>query len=244
MAKKNNKQINSNKIIPNKIHPWRICPAGQHWVQSHLLHIPPSLNNPAGSLTTRSGHCHSNSSHKDSIYPLEIHEISINFFDSVPEKTSPIDLRFKKGNDFDLFIQGWTKYWNDIFKPEDPLDPNLVKALIATESGFNSNAVTKVGKTKLYARGLMQVTDQSLKILGDTKGELHDYLVHLTQQELLDPNFNICAGIRWLFRKKEIAESRLNKKLTWSEAIQNYKAEKNGSKLIDRVHNYYKKLKK
>lgn len=37
---------------------------------------------------------------------------------------------------YDPLIAEWTQYWNDILKPHEPLDPNLVKALIYTESGF------------------------------------------------------------------------------------------------------------
>ncbi|MEQ1664042.1 MAG: hypothetical protein ABL927_01550, partial [Bdellovibrionales bacterium] len=54
---------------------------------------------------------------------------------------------------------------------------------------------------------------------------------------------NICAGIRWLFRKKEIADSSARRELSWNEAIQKYKAEKKGTKLINRVIDYYNKLK-
>lgn len=67
-------------------------------------------------------------------------------------------------------IAGWTKYWNEVLLPKDNLDPNLVKALIATESGFNPDAKIKVGKKAGYARGLMQVTDWALNILKDEGG--------------------------------------------------------------------------
>lgn len=60
---------------------------------------------------------------------------------------------------------------------------------------------------------------------------------------MLDPNLNICAGIRWLFRKKQIADSAAGRDLSWNEAIQKYKAEKKGKKLINRVIDYYNQLK-
>jgi soluble lytic murein transglycosylase-like protein len=44
---------------------------------------------------------------------------------------------YPNADKFDQQIRGWVRYWNDIFQPSDPLDPNLIKALIATESGFN-----------------------------------------------------------------------------------------------------------
>lgn len=54
-----------------------------------------------------------------------------------------------------------------IFNLDDPLDPNLVKALIATESGFRIDP-----KTNKIARGIMQVRNTTRKYLADIKGEL------------------------------------------------------------------------
>jgi hypothetical protein len=226
-----------------KSHPWRLCPSGEHWVVTHPLHVPPSEKNPAGSLTTRSAHCHGNPSHKDSLYADEISEIAQQNFANLEGGPTPNNLGFKKGNDFDHLIRGWTKYWNEVFKPKEPLDPDLTKALIATESGFRPDIIVKVGKTKNRARGLMQVTDESQKILGNPKSELKDQLVHVDQDDMSDPNQNICAGIRWLFRKKQIADIEAKRELTWLEAIQKYKAEKKGAKLINQVIDYYSKLK-
>ena len=151
---------------------------------------------------------------------------------------------FANGNSYDELIRGWTKYWNEVFNPTEQLDPDLVKALIASESSFNPNIVVKVGSTKNKARGLMQVTDETQKIIGNPKGELKDQLVHVDQEDLTDPNLNICAGIRWLFRKKQIADSEAGHELSWLQAIQKYKAEKKGNKLINRVVDYYDRLKK
>ena len=44
---------------------------------------------------------------------------------------------FDDANKYDVLIRGWVRYWNEIFQPKNPLDPNLVKALMATESSFN-----------------------------------------------------------------------------------------------------------
>lgn len=226
-----------------EIHPWRLCPYGQHWVAEHRLRVPPSRMLPSGKLTTRSAHCAENPSHKDSLYSDEIREIYTQHFADLVGLPTPDALGFKNGNIYDSLIRGWTKYWNEVFGESEPLDPDLVKALIASESSFNPDVVAKVGKTKNRARGLMQVTDESQKILGDPDGELRDQLVHVDQKELVDPNLNICAGIRWLFRKKQIAESKAGHSLSWEEAIQEYKSEKQGKKLINRVLEYYHRLK-
>lgn len=89
-------------------------------------------------MTTRRGHCAHNPTGKDQLYPDEILEMAKQNFPKVKEKPCPIDLGFEnKGDQYDDFIAGWTKYWNDVFSPKTPLDPNVVKALIASESGFN-----------------------------------------------------------------------------------------------------------
>lgn len=101
--------------------------------------------------------------------------------------------KYSQSKKFDQLIIGWTKYWNDVLKPKIPLDPLLVKALIATESSFRSSAKIKAGKKAGYARGLMQVTDWTVKILEDEKGELRDYLVNVDQKDMNNPNLNIAA---------------------------------------------------
>ena len=63
-----------------------------------------------------------------------------------------------------------------------------------------------------------------MAILGDDKGELKDHLVKVTDDDLLDPDSNICAGIRWLFRKKDTASSRLGRQATWEEGVEDYKS--------------------
>ena len=47
-------------------------------------------------------------------------------------------------------------------------------------------------------------------------------LFHIDQKDLFDPSVNIAAGIRWLFRKKEIADAKLGE-ASWIETIMFYK---------------------
>lgn len=68
----------------------------------------------------------------------------------------------------------------------------------------------------------MQVTDESVQLLKSPK-ELRDQFVNLTDEDMKDPNLAICAGIRWLFRKKQLAEARLKRKISWREAVQDFK---------------------
>lgn len=120
-------------------------------------------------------------------------------------------------------------YWNDIFKPEEPLDPKLIKALMASESSFRQDPppghVRKKDAKKLKnpAKGLLQITRQTLKILNDPDGELKNHLFNIDSKELLTPSVNICMSVRWIFHKKVMATRRLKKEATWMEAIAEYK---------------------
>lgn len=212
-----------NKKASSEPHRWRLCPAGQHWVVSHPLHINPSKANPEGKVTTRHGHCAKNPSGKDQLYPLEISVISQNHFHKIKPSPCPINLGFKKnGNSLDKTIAGWTKYWNEVLRPQIPMHPNVIKALIASESGFDSTMLANK-KNSNSARGLMQILNSTRKTLGDEKGELQDHFLSVTKEELNDPNINICAGIRWLFQKQKLATAALGREATWEEAVMNYK---------------------
>lgn len=231
-----------------KSHSWRLCPAGQHWVSAHPLSVPISQKNPDGK-TTRGPFCRTNPSHKDQIYDDEITAISHKHFGRLKKLPTPNKLGRKNGNNYDRAIAGWTKYWNDVFKPKDPLDSNFVKAMISSESDFVEAAKVLASKGN-WARGLMQVTDETLSILSDEKGEIKDHLVNVNQNSAHDPNLNICAGIRWLFHKKALLEHRLKRNATWEEAAMEYKAytgplkrgDKSALKQRDKLRTRYKRL--
>ncbi len=177
------------------VHPWRACPYGEHWVTVHPLNVPPSKTHPEGALTTRHGHCAHNPSRKDQLYPDEIREIANRHFLNTKNKPCPLSLKFPNGSKFDDLIAGWTQYWNEVLQPAEPLDPNFVKALIATESGFNPNLLANK-KNQKSARGLMQILDATRKILDDGTGEIKDHYITATRSDLNEPSINICAGIR------------------------------------------------
>lgn len=218
-------------------------------MREHSLHTSPSKKNPGGITTIRHAHCANNPSGKDQLYPDEIQEMVLKNFSKVKEKPCPFDVEFKqKGSYYNDLIAGWTQYWNDVLKLNPPLEPNVVKALIATESGYNHKILANK-KDQNSARGLMQLTNDTRKILGHEKGELKDHYLTLTRDELNDPSNNICAGIRWLFRKREIASSLLGRTATWAEAIFEFKgirtvSEKEAKKLMDRFNKKLEELSK
>jgi soluble lytic murein transglycosylase-like protein len=235
-------------MASNKI-KWRPCPSGQHWRKEHYQ---PTYRKTDGTVVK--GHrvsagCCKNPSKKDQIYSDELKVIAEKFFSKLKGAPSPDDLGFgKDGTKYDELIRGWTQFWNDILNAKDPLDADLVKALIATESGFKQNP--KVGSAK--ARGLMQVTDETRKILADDNGELKDHLVHINQKDITDPTLNIAAGTRWLFQKKILAGVRLKRTATWDEAIAEYKSYLNKMikdpnyvpRPMKNLRSYYNRLKK
>jgi hypothetical protein len=201
-----------------KVHPWRFCGIGEHAVRTHPLHIPPSKSNPEGEVTTRHFHCAHNPLRKDIFTPIEIHAVAQRHFSRLKGPPCSLPLKFKNGSEFDDLIRGWTRYWNEVLNPKEPLDPNLVKALIASESGFKiKSGSTK--KSRAAAWGLMQLLPDAVRILGDEHGELKDHYVDLTRKDLLDPNLSICGGIRWLFQKNSflhpivLAEALTGKRL-------------------------------
>jgi hypothetical protein len=137
-----------------KSHPWRICPIGEHWVNRH----PKKLK--TGKVTDHDGHCRKNKKSKGDFYHAdELILIAQTHFDSLSSDPHvmpiPHSLKFPNGNKYDLLIAGWTKFWNDVLNPEEPLSPDLVKALIATESSFRipKDQSSKDGR----ARGLIQI---------------------------------------------------------------------------------------
>jgi hypothetical protein len=209
-----------------KLHIWRMCPIGEHWVSAHPLHTK-------ARVSTRRGHCRTNPSKKDQLYPDEMLEIAQSHFGRLKKLPAPIKLGATNGNDYDRIIAGWTKYWNEVLDPKDPLDSNLVKALISTETDFRRNKKVLASKRN-WARGLMQVTDETINILKDESGELKDFLVNLDENKAYDPNLNICAGIRWLFHKKKLLESRLGRAASWEEAAMEYKSYTQGIKKADK----------
>ena len=216
-------------------HPWRRCPLGEHWVKQYRR------RGKRGFITVR-GHCAKNPSKKDQIYPDEIQGIAADHFDWLTGPPTSNDLDFRDGNKFNEFIRGWTKYWNEVLETDPPLDPNLIKALIASESSFNLKAKKRAGRRAGYARGLMQITDQTLEILRNENGELKNHLVNVSQPDMFDPNLNICAGVRWLFRKMTIAKSKYGTSATWRHAVAVYKSYKPDDDGMNGFDEFYRRL--
>ncbi|HVE44765.1 MAG TPA: transglycosylase SLT domain-containing protein [Gammaproteobacteria bacterium] len=248
-----------------KVHPWRICPIGQHYVKTHSEHIHPGREHPAGQVIIRHAHCANNPSHKNhnnqDIIPKdilsfeELQMIAKTYFLDLKGLPKSNVLEFTHADEFDSQIRGWVLYWNQVFNAKDPLDPNLVKALIASESSFNSETEIRTLNGTGVAHGLMQLTDDTLDAISGRKVDLKDSFVQITPQEAMDPTANICAGVRWLFMKYAIARERitnakLDREATWDDAVAEYKgilksiieSKNSNTKEMIIFRNFYRKL--
>jgi hypothetical protein len=126
---------------------------------------------------------------------------------------------YKNADDYDEVIAVWTDYFNKKFNATPPLDPDVVKALIASESGFRLDPPEN--KTAL---GITQITKQTLKVLQDPKGEAKDFVFNdIRQKDLKNPNVAIPMSIRWLLRKRETTRNKLKRTPGNEELILEYK---------------------
>jgi hypothetical protein len=203
------------------------------------------MRTPSGKIVQRRGGCVHNPSGKDQIYSEEMKIISDSEFSNLTVAPAGKALGFSQGNKFDSEIRGWCKYWNEVLGGDNPIDPDLVKALIATESGFRSSVRIKDGSGQGHATGLMQITDATRKILSDEDGEIHDHLVNVSEAELKDPSLNIATGVRWLFHKRNLAAKRLRREASWEETIMVYKGyKKKDHPQMNKFMKTYQELKK
>jgi hypothetical protein len=232
-----------------KIHPWRLCSIGKHYVKEHQERIPPSKKHPEGEIIIRHAHCASNplgknkKEVKDMLSFEELQIIAKTHFSDLQGPPKANVLHYGRADEFDDLIRGWVLYWNEVFKEDkNPLDPNLVKALIASESGFHPDIINYKNPPKIGpARGLMQLTDMTLRILYGHEIELRDHFVYLSHVTVMDPSANICGGARWLFQKRAGAKERYakvdpNHEVTWIDAVAEYKGVLSG--ILDKGNNH------
>lgn len=184
-------------------------------VREHPRRVPVSNKNPGG-ITIVDRHLR----HIDGRY-LDAKMIQ-DVFESYDKKSiiypNKDKLELPDENKYDDYIAVWTDYFNKKFKFKEPLDPNLIKALVASESTFNPNAVNKT------ATGLTQITTATLKILHDLEGETKDFVFKdIRRKDLKDPNISVALGTRWLAYKKQYAEKILKRPASSDEVIQVYK---------------------
>lgn len=188
-------------------------------VREHPLHVPVSQKNPTG-ITTRDRHLR----RIKGTY-LDANEIELIFknYDRkeivLPTK-GKLSEKYKNADKYDEVIAVWTDYFNKKFNTYPPLDPDVIKALICSESDFKSDPI---GNRKI-AIGIAQITKKTLKILQDPNGEAKEFIFKsIRQKDLKDPKISIPMAIRWLHRKNQTAASKLKRIPNFEEIILDYK---------------------
>lgn len=124
-----------------------------------------------------------------------------------------------KADAYDEVIAVWTDYFNKKLNANPLLDPDIVKALIASESDFRLDP-----RENKIAFGIAQITKETWKIIQDPKGEAKDFIFKkIRQRDLKDPNIAIPIGVRWLLYKSKRAEAKLGRSPTPEDIILEYK---------------------
>lgn len=145
---------------------------------------------------------------------------------------------------YDDYIAVWVDYFNKKLKLKSLLDPDMMKALIASESTFKPHAINA------KATGLTQITTDTLKILHNLSGQSKDFVFKdIQKKDLKNPNVSIALGVRWLAYKKQYADELLKRVATSDEVIQVYKGILNDNsdkakRIMKDYRGFYEKLKK
>ncbi len=226
-----------NKILV-KPDSFEMCPPGYHVVKGHQRTCE------SGASTWVDDHIRKN---RSKIRPGLLRENIHFLFWSSKKKYSALNeiIGFEGlGAEFDQLIQFWLDYWTEqgIQFPKD-LDPVLIKAMIAVESAFDPSKVTKAkGST---AAGLMQITDQSLRVLGgfpnkDKWIEMRKNLIHVEKVDKLDAVINIALGIRMLGHKW--SQIKKSSKQSIRQVVRDYHSRDAGGDIYaDKVLSLYEK---
>lgn len=220
-----------------KPNPSEMCPPGYRVVRGHerVCH--------SGTVTWVDAHFRKN---RNRIKPgLLIENIHYLFWNAKDKYSSLKQIPdYPQGDQYDDLIQFWLNYWKSQgLKFPDDLDPLMVKALISVESGFNPNAKSKDPKST--ASGLMQVTDQMVRVLGGFPNktgyiEVHKNLIHIKYEDKLDPNVNTALGIRLLGHKYSQIPKE-NPKNARNMLKMYHQWNKHGEKYADEVLSRYRK---
>jgi hypothetical protein len=186
-------------------------------VRAHPLHVPVSQKNPTG-VTIRDAH-------DRNISALDTEALKMIFAKYGRSKIAyPSEgklAEYPNADKYDDLIAVWCDHYNKQFPPTPPtaaLGPNVMKALIASESDF------RLAPPNPKAIGIAQITPATWKIVQDQKGELKDHFFkNFLKKDLKVPDIAIPIATRWIFRKRELARQKLKREPTSEEIILEYK---------------------
>jgi soluble lytic murein transglycosylase-like protein len=98
--------------------------------------------------------------------------------------------KYSFADNYDELIAIWTDYFNKKFSSDSLLDPDVVKALIGSESSFKLDPVNPI------AFGIAQITKETFKTMQDSKGEVKEFIfTKFTLKDLKDPNVAISMAV-------------------------------------------------
>jgi hypothetical protein len=207
--------------------------------REHPLRVPISQKNPTG-ITIRDRHPR----RLKGTY-LDRDEVESTFKEYDRKKLIyPGKLEVQGSEKYDELIAVWTDYFNRKLNADPPIDPDMVKALIASESDFIENPKNP------EATGIIQITPETFQILQDSRGEAKEFIFKdIRKKDLKDPAINIPMGIRWLHRKKRLADGKLGRAATHEDIILEYKGllkskSKYKESALTKYRKAYAKLKK
>jgi hypothetical protein len=186
-------------------------------VRQHLRRVPVTKKNPTGVTVVRQHFRRLPGS------SLDAREIESTFKshdrkDLVYPTPGKLN-KYTNADKYDEIIAVWADYFNKKFNANPPLDPDVVKALIASESGFRADP-----SENKKAFGITQITPDTLEILQNPRGETKDFIFEkISQKDLKDPNVAIPMAIRWLHRKRATAKNQLGRVPNDEELILEYK---------------------
>lgn len=211
-------------------------------VRSHPMQVPVSKKNPTGT-TIRDQHLR----RLPGTY-LKREDINETFKShnrqDILYPTAGKISEHKTADDYDELIAVWTDYFNTKLKIDPPLDPDIFKALLASESGFRLHT-----PENRIAFGIAQITKQTWTILQEPEGEAKEFIFNdIRQKDLKDPTIAIPMGIRWLMYKSKRAAAKLGRQPTHEEIILEYKGllkskSEYKKKALESYRKYYGKLK-
>lgn len=186
-------------------------------VRQHPIHVPVSEKNPTG-VTIRDQHIRRLPG--TYLKREEINEVFKNHSrKGIVVPTAGKIPKPKNADNYDELIAVWVDYFNNKLKTDPPLDPDVFKALLASESTFRHH--TPENKT---AFGIAQITKQTWEILQNSKGEAKEFIFSdIRQKDLRDPSIAIPLGVRWLIYKSKRAAAKLGKQPTHEDIILEYK---------------------
>lgn len=211
-------------------------------VREHQRHVPVSAKNPGG-ITIVDRHLR-----RIPGTSLDRNEIASTFatYDKskILRPTPHKITQFKNADEYDELIAMWADYFSKKLNVDPALDPDVIKALIASESGFRKDP-----KENRIAFGITQITKSTLEIVQDSSGEAKEFIFNqIRQKDLKDPEVAIAIAARWLSRKKNLAKSKLGREPTAEEVILEYKgllrsSTKYKDKALANFREYYEMLK-